>query len=674
VAAAATVGVGLTAPAALAAPSSSFDASPRSPAVGERVRFTASDACDAPVVCLWRFGDGRGALGHSVSHSYDSPGTFTATLTTDAIGDGEDATSSSLDITVSGRNQRPRAVISPSSAGPARGQAVRFDSSGSSDPDGDPLTRAWDLDGDGRFDDGDGVTATRAFGPGTFTVRVRVTDPSGESDTASASVTVANGAPTASIRASETRPLSLTTVRFTAVASDPDGSIARRQWDLDGDGRFDDGGDQSVSHSYRIPGPKQVRLRVTDSDGTSATASLAIDVRNQPPRAAFTYSPQPVVRGRPVTFRSQSVDPEGRIDRLQWDFDGDGRFDDATGASPTRTFPASTDRIPVRLRVTDEDGGSATQSAVIVPGNLSPRLAITPSPGFPLTAEPVTFTADASDPDGAIASYAWSIDGTPATVAGPVLTTSFATSGAHVVALTVTDDAGASTTLEEPIEVTDRAPLVFTYAPNPVIRGVPVTFTAATADPSASFDALAWDLDGDGQFDDGTGTSATTVYPSATRVFVGLSGTDQDGKPVSVYREVSVQEPRGDSSTPLGPDGRPLRLMRPFPVVRFAGRLTARGARLQLLSVKAPRGATIQARCRGRGCPRKQMKVARRARVQRLKKLQTSYAAGARIVLRITKPAVIGKYVRITINKGKQPSRQDACAWPGVSKPLDCPG
>ena len=57
------------------------------------------------------------------------------------------------------------------------GGRVVLDASGSSDLEGDELTHAWDLDGNGRFDDATGPTAVfRARRPGSRTVAVRVSD------------------------------------------------------------------------------------------------------------------------------------------------------------------------------------------------------------------------------------------------------------------------------------------------------------------------------------------------------------------------------------------------------------------------------------------------------------------------------------------------------------------
>jgi hypothetical protein len=71
-----------------------------------------------------------------------------------------------------------------------------------SDPDGDTLAYAWDLDGNGTFETtGQTPTLSVGDGPATRTVIVRATDPSGESATATAVVTIHNVAPTATFNA-----------------------------------------------------------------------------------------------------------------------------------------------------------------------------------------------------------------------------------------------------------------------------------------------------------------------------------------------------------------------------------------------------------------------------------------------------------------------------------------
>jgi PKD repeat protein len=101
-------------------------------------------------------------------------------------------------------NQPPVAVATanPTSGNPPL--TVNFDGSGSSDPDvGQTLSYAWDLDGDGQFDDASTVMATFTYTTaGTRTATLRVTDSSGMSDTDSVTITVSstgNTPPTATI-------------------------------------------------------------------------------------------------------------------------------------------------------------------------------------------------------------------------------------------------------------------------------------------------------------------------------------------------------------------------------------------------------------------------------------------------------------------------------------------
>jgi hypothetical protein len=94
-------------------------------------------------------------------------------------------------------NQSPAAEISFTPASPRKGQAVTFDASSSSDPDGTIVGYRWDLDGNGSFETDTGATAaaSRTFvAAGTYTVAVRVTDDRGASDDASTQVTVVNAA------------------------------------------------------------------------------------------------------------------------------------------------------------------------------------------------------------------------------------------------------------------------------------------------------------------------------------------------------------------------------------------------------------------------------------------------------------------------------------------------
>jgi hypothetical protein len=103
-------------------------------------------------------------------------------------------------ISYTAGNQAPTAAVTASPSSGSAPLTVTLDARGSSDPDGGTLQFSWDLDGDGTFGDATTATVTRTYqAPGDVTVRVRVTDAQGASDTASVTVRVGNDAPTALI-------------------------------------------------------------------------------------------------------------------------------------------------------------------------------------------------------------------------------------------------------------------------------------------------------------------------------------------------------------------------------------------------------------------------------------------------------------------------------------------
>jgi PKD repeat protein len=86
-------------------------------------------------------------------------------------------------------------------------------------------------------------------------------------------------------------------------------------------------------------------------------------------------------------------------------------------------------------------------AGIAVTPDQGPVAAFTASPAP--HASPTKFNAGAShDPDGQIVKYAWSFgDGTRASSATPTISHAYKQAGKYHVTLTVTDNAGASTTV-----------------------------------------------------------------------------------------------------------------------------------------------------------------------------------------------------------------------------------
>jgi PKD repeat protein len=75
------------------------------------------------------------------------------------------------------QNQPPVAVVGADRSGGVAPVTVAFDGSGSSDPDGSVASYAWDLDGDGQFDDSTAQKPSWQYvAAGSYAVRLRVTD------------------------------------------------------------------------------------------------------------------------------------------------------------------------------------------------------------------------------------------------------------------------------------------------------------------------------------------------------------------------------------------------------------------------------------------------------------------------------------------------------------------
>jgi glucose/arabinose dehydrogenase len=123
---------------------------------------------------------------------------------------------------------------------------------------------------------------------------------------------------------------------------------------------------------------------------------------NQAPRAVVSATPASGATPLDVDFSATgSSDPDpGDTLTYDWDLDGDGAYDDATGPTAEFTY-ASAGSYLAGVRVTDNHGASATDSVAIRAGNTAPTATITaPSSGFTWqVGETIGFSGSASDPD-----------------------------------------------------------------------------------------------------------------------------------------------------------------------------------------------------------------------------------------------------------------------------------
>jgi glucose/arabinose dehydrogenase len=213
-------------------------------------------------------------------------------------------------VTWIGGNTPPQAVASANPTSGSPPLTVQFTGSGSFDPDGDALTYAWDLDGDGAYDDSTLADPSFTYSTaGTFQARLRVTDARGAislSDPITITVGAGNTPPTPVI---DTPASSLTwavgdSIGFSGHATDAqDGNLpaSALTWDLiihhcttgchthlqETRTGVASGSFSAPDHDY--PSYLEIRLTATDSGGLSATTSVNL----QPRTAVLTFQSTP---------------------------------------------------------------------------------------------------------------------------------------------------------------------------------------------------------------------------------------------------------------------------------------------------------------------------------------------------------------------------------------------
>ena len=333
-----------------------------------KVSFDASASADSDGTIagsdyVWDFGDGSTGTGKTPEHTYTNAQAYDVKLTvTDNGGKSTSVTKSVTTVST------PTAVITASDPVKLK---VDVDGTDSTDAGSTITGYEWDF--------GDGTPVDTAMNPaahtyataGDKTITLKVTDASGNADTATKTITVVgNVAPTASFTSSANK-LKLT---FAGSGTDSDGTISSYAWDF-GDSTSSTEKNPPV-HTYAAAGDYVVTLTVTDNDGATDTDTQTLHVsQNVSPTAAFTAT----VDHKDVSFdASASTDSDGTIagPDYVWDF-GDGST--GSGKTATHTYAAA-DTYTVKLTVTDNDGGtgsiSKTFTTSLPPANVKPTAVI----------------------------------------------------------------------------------------------------------------------------------------------------------------------------------------------------------------------------------------------------------------------------------------------------------
>ncbi|WEK36241.1 MAG: PKD domain-containing protein [Candidatus Pseudobacter hemicellulosilyticus] len=367
---------------------------------------------------------------------------------------------------------------------------VTLSGSASTDPDGSIASYAWSyISGPAGYKINSPATVSTTvtgLAEGTYRFKLVVTDNGGLTAADTVQVTVKpkpNEAPTANAGKDLTITLPTSSVTLSGSAStDPDGSIASYAWSyISGPAGYKISSPATVSTTVTglAEGTYRFKLLVTDNGGLTATDTVQVTVKPKPNEAPTANAGKDLTITLPtssVTLSgSASTDPDGSIASYTWSYiSGPAGYKISSPATVSTTVTGLAEgTYRFKLVVTD-NGGLTAADTVQVTVKPKPNEAPTANAGKDLTitlpTSSVTLSGSAStDPDGSIASYAWSYISGPAgyKISSPATVSTTVTGlaeGTYRFKLVVTDNGGltAADTLQvtvKPMPVTNKTPV-----------------------------------------------------------------------------------------------------------------------------------------------------------------------------------------------------------------------
>ncbi|MDH7564232.1 MAG: PKD domain-containing protein [Candidatus Bathyarchaeota archaeon] len=400
------------------------------------------------------------------------------------------------------------------------GESISFNHT-SYDPDGDPLSYIWLLDGVEQTTTQNWTYSPLYDAAGYYNVTLIVSD--GQL-TASIqwNVTVIDvnrlpSAPTIEITPAE--PLTEDDLACVIITPsvDPDGDTITYvyQWYKNGVLETELKTD-TVPYSLTSKGEKWKCVVIPfDGKGYGPSAEAEVTIQNSPPRIK-TYTPvetsPSVNEGENLEFTHTSTDPDG--DTLTYEWLLDGAFQSADqNWTYTPNYDSSGNHV-VKLVVSD---GSANVSqewnVMVVNVNRPPEVTFYSPADHELSineGQSIEFTQISIDPDDDPLSYKWLLNGTEqATSQNWTLITNYESAGFYNVTFEVSDGE-FTTTIQWNITVinVNRSPQIDSYSPTTdptILEGNTQTFNITYSDPDNDPTQIQWYLNG-------TPTSTESTY------------------------------------------------------------------------------------------------------------------------------------------------------------------
>ena len=399
-----------------------FTASPVSGCAPLIVDFT--DASTGTInLYTWNFGNSNGSAFQNPSTTYNSPGTYTVTLTVTGPGGSNTATKIGYIIVYD------QPAVSFTATSPVAGctpHNVQFSSTVTANSPG-TVTYSWDF-GDGYTGTGANPSHTYTY-PGTYPVTLTVTNGAGCVRTVSrTSYITAHTVPVGGFNATQTAfcsiPAAASFTNTTVGGTTP----YTTTWTF-GDGGTGSG--NTPTHNYITGGGFTVTMTVTDANGCVTTVAAPAYISVNATNPTFT-GPTSVCVAADALFTNTTTGATSTA----WDFD-DGTT--GTGASVTHVYQSAG---TYTVEMTTYILGCTKTITKTITVDPKPVPAIAISPAIPCPA-PVTLTFTGSSTVVPGTSYTWTWKSTGTTsVTGQTVTKTYTTNIMDEVKVVVTSASG----------------------------------------------------------------------------------------------------------------------------------------------------------------------------------------------------------------------------------------
>ena len=496
---------------------------------GSNVRFNTGLSIADVSNLNWNFGDGSSSINsprpqNYMDHIFSRTGVFTVRLAMSDILGCSDTLIKRAYIAVSG----PTAKFSPAVPGACLNSAVTFKDS--SLTDGTHAIQQWHW----QYGDSTSETLTAApfehtYGaPGSYTVKLKVTDSNGCADSTSLAASLIISKPTANFTSVDTLSCPGRPVRFVSQSTGP---LLTYKWSF---GDNTSAVASNPSHAYNSDGTYSVKLVITDQYGCTDSTFKTDYINIKSPVSHFIMSDSasncpPLV----INFTNQSSNAVS----IKWDFG-----DSTTSLQPN---PAHFYNYPgiyfVKLTVTGQGGCTSTyQRRVVIKG---PQGVFSYNPTSGCNPVTVNFTANTAGQN----NFVWDFnDGSTVSSANSRITYTYTYPGRYIPKMILIDQTGCQVPItgDDTIVVSDIK-ANFGYTNRLLCDSGIISFTdssVATNDVIASY---KWNL--------GNGNTSASQHPvyhySSTGIFYpslvvttqkGCSDTLQSTIPVKIVSSPNI--------------------------------------------------------------------------------------------------------------------------------------